>query len=259
MARTMELTTEVARALDPATPGPAEADVQAADEAGLAHAGAEACAAADFEALRSRVLRDGPDGLAAADLLRLLCSGCVPERTRAALETQELAYWSRASASQLVQAFGLPPRSAVSLVAAFALGRLVEGEVVPERTRLNSPALVHRLMAPRLRGLPVETLHVLLLDGKHRLRRVVRVSEGTLTSAMVHPREVFAPALREGAAALIAVHNHPSGDPDPSEDDVRVTRRLIDTGTMVGVPLLDHVVVAGNGWVSLRERLRWDP
>jgi DNA repair protein RadC len=96
------------------------------------------------------------------------------------------------------------------------------------------------------------------LDGKHRLRRIVRVSEGTLTNAMVHPREVYAPALRDGAAALIAVHNHPSGDPEPSEDDVRVTKRLVDTGVMVGVPLLDHVVVATGGWVSLRERLRWE-
>lgn len=209
--------------------------------------------------LLMRVWQDGTDGLGAEELVRILCAGPAPEAVRTTLEAHDLAYWSRASASQLAQAFGVPAGSGSTLAAAFALGRLVETESVPERVRLNSPALVHRLMAPRLRGLPVETLQVLLLDGKHRLRRVVRVSEGTLTSAMVHPREVFAPALREGAAALIAVHNHPSGDPEPSEDDVRVTRRLIDTGTMVGVPVLDHVVVAGNGWVSLRERLRWEP
>lgn len=180
------------------------------------------------------------------------------ERWRFGVDDGDLAAWSRAEPAHLVQAWRLDPELALRLAACFALGRLVEQDRAPRRARLQSPALVHQLMAPRLRGLPVETLHVLLLDGKHRLRRMVRVSEGTLTNAMVHPREVYAPALAERAAAVIAVHNHPSGDPEPSEDDLRVTRRLIDTGVLLGVPLVDHVIVAEGGYVSLRERLRWE-
>lgn len=94
----------------------------------------------------------------------------------------------------------------------------------------------------------------LLLDARHRLRRVEQVSEGTLNSSVVHPREVFAPALREGAAALIVAHNHPSGDPTPSAEDRDVTVRLADAGRLLGVRLLDHVVVGDPGFLSMRER-----
>jgi DNA repair protein RadC len=158
----------------------------------------------------------------------------------------------------LQRELGLSRRGALRLAAAFALGRKVERAVRDPRACLRSPALVHELMAPELRGLERETFHALLLDGKHRLQRRHRVSEGTLTSSLVHPREVFGPALREGAAALIVVHNHPSGDPEPSAEDVSVTRRLIEVGQIVGVPLLDHVVVGAEGYVSIRERIRFE-
>jgi DNA repair protein RadC len=100
--------------------------------------------------------------------------------------------------------------------------------------------------------MPHEQFHLLLLDGRHRVLREVMASRGTLTASLVHPREVFRPALREGAAALVVVHNHPSGDPGPSHEDREVTRRLVQAGALLGVPLLDHVVVAERGWVSLR-------
>jgi DNA repair protein RadC len=99
---------------------------------------------------------------------------------------------------------------------------------------------------------------VLLLDGKHRLKRCEAVSEGTLTTSLVHPREVFRAAVRESAAAVVVVHNHPSGDPEPSLEDLEVTRRLIDVGRLVGVPVLDHVVVGDGRFVSLRERMGFD-
>jgi DNA repair protein RadC len=94
---------------------------------------------------------------------------------------------------------------------------------------------------------------VLLLDGRHRVQREVMASQGTLTASLVHPREVFRPALREAAAAVILVHNHPSGDPTPSREDREVTERLVRVGEILGVPVLDHVVVAERGYVSLRE------
>ena len=104
----------------------------------------------------------------------------------------------------------------------------------------------------------VEVFTVLMMNGKHRVVGMAEVSRGTLTCALVHPREVFGPALRLSSAAVIVVHNHPSGDPEPSEEDVEVTRRLVEVGRVIGVPLLDHVIVGECGrFTSLRERLEF--
>jgi DNA repair protein RadC len=100
-----------------------------------------------------------------------------------------------------------------------------------------------------------ETFWVLLLDGRNRLRDELCVSVGTLTAALVHPREVFGPAVRSGAASVILVHNHPSGDPTPSAEDVDLTRRLVQAGDLIGISVLDHVIVAQAGWASVMDRL----
>ncbi|MBK7877816.1 MAG: DNA repair protein RadC [Planctomycetes bacterium] len=123
---------------------------------------------------------------------------------------------------------------------------------------IRSAKSVAGMMMPLLQEEVVEVFTVLLLNGKHRVVGMAEVSRGTLTTALVHPREVFGPALRMSSAAVIVVHNHPSGDPEPSVDDVEVTRRLIEVGRMLGVPLLDHVIVGESGrFTSLRERLEF--
>lgn len=103
---------------------------------------------------------------------------------------------------------------------------------------------------------PQEVFVSLMLDAKHRLRGFTEVSRGTLTASLVHPREVFAPAIRELAAAVIVLHNHPSGDPEPSAEDLAVTKRLKDAGELLGIPLLDHVIIgaAPEVFVSLKDR-----
>lgn len=168
------------------------------------------------------------------------------------VDLEQLSRWDPA---RLEHEGGLEPVGARTLAAAFALGRRVEQARWVRSDSIRSPAGVYRLMAPRLRGLEREVFAVLLVDGKHRLLEVEQVSEGTLTTSLVHPREVFRPALRRGAAALVAVHNHPSGDPEPSAEDVEVTRRLLEAGRLLGVPLLDHVVVGRGAFISLRERM----
>jgi DNA repair protein RadC len=112
---------------------------------------------------------------------------------------------------------------------------------------------VFRHFHARVRQARHERFFVLLLDGRHRMVREVVISQGTLTASLVHPREVFRPALREAAAAVVLVHNHPSGDPTPSTEDREITVRLADAGALVGIPVLDHVVVAERGWASLCE------
>lgn len=194
-------------------------------------------------------------------LQRLLGPYRSPERDRGrlrvALESEPLWTLARRTAEELGVLHGLPPRQAERLAAAFSLGRAVERAVARDEPRLSRPGEVHRLLAPEVRGLDKETFHTLLLDTRHRLLDRVRISEGTLTSSLVHPREVFAPALRRAAAAVVVAHNHPSGDPEPSQEDRAVTRRLLDAGKLLGVPLLDHVVLGNGRWVSLRERMDW--
>jgi DNA repair protein RadC len=102
---------------------------------------------------------------------------------------------------------------------------------------------------------PTEEFWTMLLDGKHRVMGLAQTSVGTLTSSLVHPREVFGPAIRMAAAAVIVGHNHPSGDPEPSPEDLEVTRRLVDAGKLLGIPLVDHLVCGSETYVSLRDRM----
>jgi len=117
----------------------------------------------------------------------------------------------------------------------------------------------HRLLAPLLSPRPVEETWAVLLDARHRCIGLAQISVGTLTSSLVHPREVFGPAIRLGAAAILVAHNHPSGDPSPSADDIAVTRRLDEAGAILGIPLLDHVVIGQDGYCSLRDRVSSAP
>jgi DNA repair protein RadC len=120
---------------------------------------------------------------------------------------------------------------------------------------LHSPRSVHRIFAALIGDSDRERFWALALDSKHSVIAAYEVSVGTLTTSLVHPREVFGPALRMGAAAVVVAHNHPSGDPSPSAEDEAVTQRLLAAGNLLGVPLLDHVVVGGERSLSLRERM----
>jgi DNA repair protein RadC len=140
-----------------------------------------------------------------------------------------------------------------ALVAAIEIGRRLAAGRLDAGAPIRGPADVFHHFHPRLRHAAQERFFVVLLDGRHRLIRHELVSVGTLTASLVHPREVFSPALRASAAAVILVHNHPSGDPTPSREDRDITDRLARAGEILGIPVLDHVVVAERGYSSLRE------
>jgi DNA repair protein RadC len=176
------------------------------------------------------------------------------KRIRALLEASAVRL-SRRSPRELAVELGLSPDEAFRLAATFEVGRRIEAARWSELGSVKTPEDVYRLLAPKLRGREREVLFVLTLDGRHRLTGCHRVSEGTLTASLVHPREVFAVAIRAAAAAIIVAHNHPSGDPEPSAEDLEVTRRLSDSGKLLGIPLLDHVVVGQGAYVSIRDRI----
>jgi len=160
---------------------------------------------------------------------------------------------ARVSAVEL-QAFpGMGPAKSASFLAALEIGRRLAARTLQPGDPVRGPLDVFRHFYPRLRGVVQECFFVVLLDGRHRVLRECLVSQGTLTASLVHPREVFRPALREAAAAVILAHNHPSGDPSPSAEDREVTLRLAKAGDLLGIPVLDHVVIAERGHTSLRE------
>jgi len=209
---------------------------------------------------RERLARLGPEALADAELVALVLRTGGRAASALALASRTLASHGglRALASaapgQLAAERGIGPAKAASLLAAFELARRLAAQRLRPGAALCGPADVAAAFHPRLRDARHERFVVVLLDGRHRVLRDVMVSQGTLTASLVHPREVFRPALREAAAALILVHNHPSGDPSPSREDAEVTRRLARAGRLLGIEVLDHVIVAEQGFTSLRER-----
>lgn len=201
----------------------------------------------------------GPAALSLSELLSLLIgSGGV---TGSALQLADrllsssggrLRSLAASSPADLERIPGVGDATSARLLAALELGVRLSQEDLPQRPRIRGPDDVFRLMAPRLRDLPHEQFHALLLNSQHRVLRDVLVTRGILDASLIHPREVFRPAILERAAAVILVHNHPSGDPVPSSEDRVVTRQMNDAGRMIGIPVLDHVVVADGGWQSVR-------
>lgn len=214
---------------------------------------------------RERLASLGPEALSDAELVALVlrtggrAASAVAVATRTLASHGGLRALAGAASRQLSAEHGIGPAKAASLLAAFELGRRLAAQRLRPGQALCSPAEVAAAFHPRLRDAAHERFVAVLLDGRHRVLRDVVVSQGTLTASLVHPREVFRPALREAAAALILVHNHPSGDPSPSREDAEVTRRLARAGRLLGIEVLDHVIVAEQGFSSLRERGVFEP
>lgn len=158
------------------------------------------------------------------------------------------------AAPELMQIKGVGRAKAVALLAAFELGRRAEAGRDEPRAIVRSPADVARRMIPRLSDSHTESFVVLLLDSNNGLQGEVSISRGTLNASLVHPREVFKAAIDHLAASIIVVHNHPSGNPEPSAEDIEVTRQLADAGRLLGIPLHDHIIIAGNRHTSMAER-----
>ncbi len=211
---------------------------------------------------RERLLRLGAHALSDAELLAILLrvghastGETALDQARALLgRLGSLRRLERATIGQLCRVPGIGAAKAAQLQAAVELAKRLASEPLRPGEVLRSSRDVYRHYRGRLAGLRTETFHVVLLDTRNRILGDVKISEGTLSSTVVHPREVFRPGIEEAAAAVILVHNHPSGDPTPSAEDLAITRRLRDVGDVVGIKVLDHVIVAASGYTSLVER-----
>jgi DNA repair protein RadC len=207
---------------------------------------------------RGQLLAAGPGTLGDAELLGIvLDAGVGGAAARMLAEELLRAAGSLARVERLDSRAGLGPRRAALVRAALELGRRAAGMPLTPGEPVRDAAAVHAHFLGRLPQLEREVFYALLLDGRNRVQAEVRVSEGSLTAALVHPREIFGPAMRGAAAALILVHNHPSGEPTPSAEDRALTERLRKVGELVGIRVLDHVVIGQGRYVSMAEEGRW--
>jgi DNA repair protein RadC len=214
----------------------------------------------ESERPRERLYWNGATALADAELLAIqLGSG---RRGKDAVEVARevlAAYGSLAQVAgcevlELARLPGVGRVKAARLAAAFELTRRLRARTPGARTPLGSPAEVYAAFGPLMEDLKREVFRVALLDAQNGLVRDIVISEGTLSASLVHPREVFKPAILESAASVILLHNHPSGDPTPSREDIRLTRQLVECARLLDLRLHDHVVIGRGRFVSLAER-----
>ena len=161
---------------------------------------------------------------------------------------------ARARHDELTRVPGIGSARAAQVVAAVELGRRTLTRAGRDRVQVTSPRAVAELLLPLYGNRPVEQLGIVLLDTKHRVMRTTVVTVGTLDASIMHPREIFREATAAGAAAIVVFHNHPSGDPEPSKDDVELTHRLIAAGVLMGIDVIDHIILGDVRYCSMKER-----
>jgi DNA repair protein RadC len=207
---------------------------------------------------RERLLEAGPSALSDGELLGLLFGIGSREKTAVELagevisEADGLHGLYAVSVHELTQINGIGEAKACKILAAVELGRRIGRVRNPGRPMISSPADVERLLRGRIANLDRENFVVVLLNTKNEVIETSTVSVGTLDASLVHPREVFKPAVRASAASVILAHNHPSGKVEPSREDREVTRRLGEAAEILGIEVVDHVIV-GDGYFSMKE------
>jgi len=205
---------------------------------------------------RERLLSNGPSSLSDSELLAIVISTGTKsvsalDLARSLLERfQSLSELASRDVSELKSIKGIGTAKAVTLSAVFEISRRIQSFNLDESTIFHSPDDVANYFIPRLFGLKQERFYVVLLNSSNRIIRVKLVTEGTLTASLVHPREVFRYAITEAAASIILVHNHPSGNPQPSADDIEMTKKLVSAGKLIDIPVLDHLIIAGKNFTS---------
>jgi DNA repair protein RadC len=209
---------------------------------------------------RERLYWSGADALADAELLALQLGTGTRGRSAVDVAREVLATYGSLTdlagreASELARVPGIGRAKAARLASAFELTRRLRARAPATRLTLSEPAEVYAAFAPLMEDLRREVFRIALLDAQNGLLCDRVISEGTLSASLVHPREVFKPAILESAASVILLHNHPSGDPTPSREDIRLTRQLVECARLLDLRIHDHVIVGHGKYVSLAEK-----
>ncbi|HUL23321.1 MAG TPA: DNA repair protein RadC [Thermodesulfobacteriota bacterium] len=208
---------------------------------------------------RERLLQHGPQPLGEAELLGILLGKGTRKKTAIDLARELLDQYGSLqrlfsrSPSELMQVKGIGSAKAATLSAAFELVRRIQSQRDASGGPFKRSSDVANHYLPLMRDLRKEVFKILLLNRANRLIRDVTVSEGTLEASIVHPRDVFREAILEPASGIILIHNHPSGNPAPSEEDLRITKQLAEAGRLLGIKVYDHIILAGESYRSLAD------
>ncbi|API79632.1 RadC family protein [Staphylococcus argenteus] len=208
---------------------------------------------------RERLLSHGAKSLSNTELLAILINtgrkgfSSIDISNELLKANSNLNELKKASVNDLIQVKGIGLQKAITLKAAFELGERMGRRSESNRVKITQPSDVADLMMASMKDLSQEHFMILLLNSKNIVIKEACVFKGTLNSSIVHPREIFSIAIRENANAIIAVHNHPSGDVTPSQEDIMTTLRLKECGLILGIDLLDHIIIGDNRFTSLVE------
>ncbi|RZT22179.1 DNA replication and repair protein RadC [Fictibacillus sp. BK138] len=209
---------------------------------------------------RERLLQDGPDTLSNYELLAILLRTGTKQMSAIQLSHhiiqhfEGLRHLKDASIGELKEINGIGPAKAVELIAAIEIGKRISRLQFEERYTIRSPEDGARYLMDELRFLHQEHFVCLYLNTKNQVLNKKTVFIGSLNTSIVHPREVFKEGLKRSCASIICFHNHPSGDPAPSREDIEVTKRLVECGKMLGIEVLDHIIIGDQKYVSLKEK-----
>ncbi len=211
---------------------------------------------------REKLLSSGVESLNDAELLAIIVGKGTMNKTAIDLsynilsEFGSLSNLANAGVSELLKIKGIGYAKASQIKAAFELSKRIRSKSILENPQISSATDVYNLMKDKFFQAKKEYFYILLLDIKNRLIKEIKVSEGILTASLVHPREVFNPAIKESAASIILIHNHPSEDPKPSREDIEITNQIRQAGNILGIKVLDHIIIGGRNYFSFAE-MNW--
>lgn len=207
---------------------------------------------------RERLIKNGPSALSDSELLAIILrTGSKQENvinlSQRILKEYNIKQLSQVNLAQLMKVHGIKESKAAQIAACFEIARRLESFEEVKKPKISSPEDVYRRVYPRMREQKKEMFIELCLDTKNQIIREDIISVGSLNANIVHPREVFKLALAESAAHIIVAHNHPSGDPTPSREDIEITKKLAETGNIMGITVLDHVIIGDGRHFSMKE------
>lgn len=209
---------------------------------------------------REKLIQYGVDSLSNSELLAILLRSGTKQMSAIevssrllALDSEGICYLADSTVEELSQVRGVGVAKSCQILAAIELGKRIATRPKQKKINIASPQEVSNLFIEKMRYYKKEFFKVLLLNTKNEIIMIDEVSIGNLNSAIVHPREVFKNAIRKSASSIILVHNHPSGNPKPSSEDVEITKRLIESGRILGIEVLDHLIIGDGDYFSLKQ------
>ena len=165
-----------------------------------------------------------------------------------------IGYLSHVTVEELTKIKGIGQCKAAQIIAAIELGKRLSSSSGDDKLKVDSPLVIAELLMEEMRYLTKEHFKIAILDTKNQIISIENISIGNLNASIVHPREVFNIAIKRSANSIILVHNHPSGDPTPSTEDINITHRLIDAGNIIGIKVLDHIIIGDNKYISFKQK-----